>query len=202
VSINISALLAAIEFGIQPIFYHDATGAPLYAPYTLHVAIPSMMIGHLTIAGVAELVLTAGIVAYLQRADPTLLRFTAERTLPFGEGCGTQKGAGFRRLWIGLGLLMLLAPVGVLAVGTAWGEWSARDFGTVEARQKIADASQNQAPPAVAPAGLKRLSRVWTAPFPAYAPGIVRNERFGYMLSAMFGVGLVILAVFGVSRLL
>jgi len=54
----------------------------------------------------------------------------------------------------------------------------------------------------VAPAGLERLSRVWTAPFPAYAPGIVRNERFGYMLSAMFGVGLVILAVFGVSRLL
>src|SRR5271155_3720104 len=29
-AINVSALLAAIEFGIQPLLYRDATGAPLY----------------------------------------------------------------------------------------------------------------------------------------------------------------------------
>jgi cobalt/nickel transport system permease protein len=55
-AINVSALFAAIEFGIQPMFYRDATGAPLYAPYPLHIAIPAMMIGHLTIAGLAEMV--------------------------------------------------------------------------------------------------------------------------------------------------
>src|SRR5271154_2976803 len=59
-AINFSALLAAIEFGIQPILYKDATGAPLYCPYPLSVAIPAMMLGHLTIAGLAELAVSAG----------------------------------------------------------------------------------------------------------------------------------------------
>src|SRR5579863_5751784 len=76
-AINFSALLAAIEFGLQPLLYHDATGAPLYAPYPLHIAIPAMMIGHLTIDGLAEMVVSAGVVAYLQRAEPSLLRTTA-----------------------------------------------------------------------------------------------------------------------------
>src|SRR5690242_994539 len=35
VAINVSALLAAIEFGIQPALFRDAGGAPLYAPYPL-----------------------------------------------------------------------------------------------------------------------------------------------------------------------
>src|SRR5579863_1054688 len=76
-AINFSALLAAIEFGIQPLLYHDASGTPLYAPYPLHIAIPAMMIGHLTIAGLAEMVVSAGVVAYLQRAEPSLLKATA-----------------------------------------------------------------------------------------------------------------------------
>src|SRR5271155_3737321 len=36
-AINVSALLAAIEFGIQPLLYKDASGAPLYCPYPLHI---------------------------------------------------------------------------------------------------------------------------------------------------------------------
>ena len=59
-AINVSALLAAVEFGIQPLLYHDASGAPLYCPYPLSVAIPAMMLGHLTIAGVAEAVCFGG----------------------------------------------------------------------------------------------------------------------------------------------
>ena len=51
--INVAALCAAIEFGIQPLFYHDAGGAPLYCPYPLRIAIPAMMISHLTVAGLA-----------------------------------------------------------------------------------------------------------------------------------------------------
>ena len=69
-AINVSALLAAIEFGIQPALYHTASGAPLYCPYGLGVAIPAMMIGHLTIAGFAEFFVSAGVVAFLQRSDP------------------------------------------------------------------------------------------------------------------------------------
>src|SRR6266511_2644211 len=43
VAINVAALLAAIEFGVQPLLFTDATGAPLYAPYPLGIAIPAMM---------------------------------------------------------------------------------------------------------------------------------------------------------------
>src|ERR1035441_1312951 len=32
-SINVAALLAAVELGIQPMLFRDASGAPLYAPY-------------------------------------------------------------------------------------------------------------------------------------------------------------------------
>src|ERR1035438_10529284 len=68
-AINLSALCAAIEFGIQPLLYRNAAGAPLYCPYPLAIAIPAMMIGHLTIAGLAELAVSAGGGAVLQRAE-------------------------------------------------------------------------------------------------------------------------------------
>ena len=55
-----------LSLGIQPVLFHDAAGAPLYAPYPLKIAIPAMMIGHLTFAGIAEAVISAGLVAYLQ----------------------------------------------------------------------------------------------------------------------------------------
>ncbi len=76
-SINLAALVTAIELGIQPLLFRDASGAPLYAPYSLHIAIPAMMLGHLTVAGLAETIVTAGAVAYLQRAEPSLLIATA-----------------------------------------------------------------------------------------------------------------------------
>ena len=74
---NVAAFITAVEFGIQPLLFRDARGVPLYAPYTLSVAIPAMMIGHLAIAGVAEGALAAGLVAYLQVADPSLLQSTS-----------------------------------------------------------------------------------------------------------------------------
>ena len=66
VAVNAAAFFTAIEFGIQPILFHDSRGVPLYAPYSLGVAVPAMMIGHLAIAGVAEAAISAGLVAYLQ----------------------------------------------------------------------------------------------------------------------------------------
>ena len=50
-AINAAAFCAAVEFGVQPLWFRDAAGVPLYAPYPLHIAIPAMMIGHLAIAG-------------------------------------------------------------------------------------------------------------------------------------------------------
>src|SRR5271167_4627231 len=76
-AVNAAAFVAAIEFGIQPLLFHNAVGMPLYAPYPFSVALPAMMVGHLTFAGLAEAVISAGLVAYLQVADPILLRGTS-----------------------------------------------------------------------------------------------------------------------------
>jgi cobalt/nickel transport system permease protein len=88
--------------------------------------------------------------------------------------------------------LMLLTPIGILAAGTAWGEWGARDFSDPHMRQQIAASSGNVAPPSVQPEGLARLSSLWAAPFPQYAPLFVRHPAFGYVMSAMFGIGLIL----------
>ncbi len=69
VGLNASALVAAIEFGIQPDLFHKADGTPLYSPFHLSQTIPAMMLAHLVVAGVVEAILTAGVVAYLQRAN-------------------------------------------------------------------------------------------------------------------------------------
>ena len=67
--INAAAFAASIELGIQPGLFHTASGAPLYAPYHLSQTIPAMMLAHLTVAGAAEAILTAGVFVYLARAD-------------------------------------------------------------------------------------------------------------------------------------
>ena len=200
-AINVAALCAAIEFGIQPLLFRDASGAPLYAPYPLRIAIPAMMLGHLTLAGLAELVISSGMVAYLQRTDPGSLRLTApdapasdDRSLTPAarKTVAARQVPTARRLWLALAALLILTPLGILAVGSAWGEWSARDFSDPQVRREIAEASHNQAPPPAAPRGLERLSTVWTAPLSRYAPSFIRGASFGYLVSAMVGVGLII----------
>ncbi len=74
IGLNLAALCAAIEFGVQPALFHSANGTPLYAPFHLAQTIPAMLLAHLTVAGIVELALTAGVVAYLQRANLPLLR--------------------------------------------------------------------------------------------------------------------------------
>jgi cobalt/nickel transport system permease protein len=186
VAINVAALFTAVEFGIQPMLFHDATGAPLYAPYGLAIAIPAMMIGHLTFAGAAEAILSGGVIAFFQRTSPELLE---SRSSAPGPEPKVRKWRPARALWAALALLLLLTPLGVLAVGTAWGEWSAADFSKPDSRQQIAAASRGVDPPTVGPIGLQKLASVWTAPFPSYAPAFIRNRGFGYMLSGMFGAG-------------
>ena len=195
VSINAAALVTALEFGIQPMLFHDASGMPLYAPYPLHVAIPAMMIGHLTLAGVAEAAISVGMVSYLQRADVGLLRGISSWAQTPGSnlaaGCPERSPA---RLWWAVALLMLCTPLGVLATGTAWGEWSAADLANPHKEEQIGAASGNHAPPSSVPAGIQRLSTLWTAPFPGYAPRFIKRPIVGYLLSSMFGVGFLVLA--------
>ena len=197
VAVNAAALLAATEFGIQPMLFHDASGTPLYAPYPLSIAIPAMMIGHLTFAGLAEAVISAGVVAYLQVADPALLRATSG--LKFDRpaiATGLRPAANSaRRLWIAVAVLMLLTPLGILAAGTAWGEWSPAQLAHAASHPSAVSPSA-----AAAPVGLQRLSTLWTAPFPAYAPTFVKSRGFGYLLSAIFAVGFLLCVSLVVQR--
>lgn len=189
-AINVAALLTALELGIQPLLFHDATGAALYAPYPLAVAVPAMMLGHLTFAGLAEGLLTAGLVGYLQHSERSLLEFGASGLRP----PTLRRAASERGLWATLGFLLVLSPLGLLAAGSAWGEWSPADLGDPAVRSAIAAASGGVAPPAAAPGGLVRLANFWTAPLPDYAPAFLRSPAMGYLVSALVGVGLIVLA--------
>ncbi|MDH4099500.1 MAG: cobalt transporter CbiM [Nitrospirota bacterium] len=73
VGINVSALLTAVELGIQPLIAVSATGQPLYAPYPLSVAVPVMMGEHLLLFGFVEAAVTALVVRYIQQTDPKML---------------------------------------------------------------------------------------------------------------------------------
>jgi cobalt/nickel transport system permease protein len=192
-AINAAALCAGVEFGIQPMLFHDAAGTPLYAPYPLSVAVPAMMIGHLTFAGLAEMFITAGVVAYLQRTDSSLLKLNSRAAARNAEAVRQGGWSAARPLWLALAALLILTPLGLLAAGTAWGEWGPQDFADARAREQITSASGNQAPPAQPPAGLERLSHFWSAPMPDYAPPFLKSAAFGYLMSALFGTGLTIL---------
>lgn len=199
-AINISALLAAVEFGIQPLLFTDAAGAPLYAPYPLAVAVPAMLLGHLTFAGLAEAVVTGGIVAYLQKANPDLLSATAGAA----TAAPPERFSGWRpvrALWLGVAVAMILSPLGLLAAGTAWGEWGAAAFHDADMRAQMTRASGNIAPPEAAPAGMQRLEALWSAPMPDYAPSFMQNAHVGYVLSAIMGSGLILLAFYLLARL-
>jgi len=80
VGLNVAAASAGLMFGIQPAIAHDAAGHALYAPYPLTVAVSAMGLEHLLVFGIVEAVVTGLVVAYLQRADVSLLYRSAEKT--------------------------------------------------------------------------------------------------------------------------
>ena len=65
IGINVAAVIAGIEFGIQPLIAKAPDGHPLYAPYPLSVAVPAMAIEHLMLFGIVEAVVTAIIIIYI-----------------------------------------------------------------------------------------------------------------------------------------
>jgi len=73
VSLNVSALIAGIEFGIQPMLERSATGQPLYSPFPLSVAIPAMVGQHLLLFGIVEALITALVIKYFQKNNPEML---------------------------------------------------------------------------------------------------------------------------------
>ena len=175
VGVTVAALLAGVEFGIQPLLFKAADGTPLYAPYPLSVSIPAMVIPHALVASVVEALLTGLVLAYLQRSNVAVLQ-AAEKPAAYAASFGR-----LRWLWATLIALVIVSPLGLLAPGTAWGEWGAKEL-QQRGLQSI-------------PAGLERLSSLWGAPLAGYDLAALGNANLGYVLSAVLGVTIVAIVV-------
>jgi len=174
VAIVAAAICAGFMFGIQPYIAHTAGGQALYAPYALGVAVPAMALEHLLFFGWVEALITMGVVAALTRSEPALLEMKpAARPL--------------RWLWAGLGVLILLSPIGVLASGTAWGEW-----GSEEIKSLVG----------YVPTSLERLGGLWKAVMPDYATPGISSTILGYLIAAVVGVGITVLVTWGLGIVL
>jgi cobalt/nickel transport system permease protein len=185
VGINAAALAAGTELGIQPLLFHAANGTPLYCPYPLGLSIPAMMLAHLTVAGGLEAVVTAMVVRFLQSYDPGLLEHRSTSAAPAAAG-----PSGYRKLWYGVAALIILSPLGLLAQGSAWGEWGADEMAKLVG---------------YIPAGLARLSESWShALLPDYAlPGPEHGfwaSAAVYILCAAIALGIISLLTYLLGR--
>lgn len=157
ISVNMAALFAAIEFGIQPLLFKDASGLPLYSPYGLAISVPAMMVPHLLIVGFLEGIITLGAYSYIKKASPEIIY--------------KGKTKKMKPLYAVIGILVLATPLGLLASGTAWGEW-----GTEEIQELIG----------FVPKGMENGFQ-FNSLIPDYNLGNVA-EYIGYIISAALGV--------------
>jgi cobalt/nickel transport protein len=103
---------------------------------------------------------------------------------------------GFKaRLWIWLGMMALLSPVGILVPAMfhaqgAWAEWDAQTL-----KQLVG----------YVPKGIKKYTGVWKPLIPDYnlfgEHASVVAQVFSYILASIIGVILVSIAVYALSRL-
>jgi cobalt/nickel transport system permease protein len=194
VGLNLAALCAAVELGLQPVLFHSGDGTPLYAPFHLSQTLPALALAHLTVAGVAEFVLTAGIVAYLQRANLPLLRINHPGVAETAKEPATpRRWPALRWGLVGIASMIALAPLGLLAPGGAYGEDAPS---ALDLHHYGLDAI---------PSGLRHYNDFWThALLPGYGSSD-RHASLAYGLSAALGalaVGAVIFLLVGATRIL
>jgi cobalt/nickel transport protein len=89
-----------------------------------------------------------------------------------------------KKLWIGIGILLMLTPLGVIlprlfGAQGAWGEWGLEEIKRLTGS---------------VPKGMKRLTELWRAPMSDYSlPGQgtgLFGESIGYVLTGIIGVAL------------
>ena len=166
--INAGALCAAIEFGIQPLLFKNASGQSLYSPYPLSISIPAMTIPHLLVAGVVETLFTVAIFVFIKKVSPGTIY----------EGAKKKTKAIYGLIVA----LICLTPLGLLATGTAWGEW-----GTDEIKNVVSGGNAL----GYVPQGMKNGFS-----FAAIMPDYSLNglpEIAGYILSAVAGVAILLI---------
>jgi len=123
IGINMSTLFAATEFGIQPLLFKDASGMAIYCPYPLSVSIPAMLIPHLLVIGFLEGMVTAGVYIYIKKLSPDVIYKRSSKKL--------------KSVYKLIMALIILTPLGLIAGGTAWGEWGADEINSVLIPQAI-----------------------------------------------------------------
>ncbi|MGZ7085379.1 MAG: cobalt transporter CbiM [Ilumatobacteraceae bacterium] len=194
IGLNVAALCAAIEFGLQPVLFKAADGTPLYAPFHLGQTIPAMALAHLTVAGGVEFVLTFGVIAYLQRANLPIMRINHSAVAETDADLAPTRKMGWRWALVGLGAMTVLTPLGLIAPGSAFGE-------DAPANLNLHRYGLN-----TVPSGLRHYAGFWhNALFNGYDFGNDKHPVVGYLLSAGAGVlciGVLVAAVFAALRLL
>jgi hypothetical protein len=99
-----------------------------------------------------------------------------------------------KKLWIGLLVMALLTPLGILLpqkfkADDAWGEWG------IEKLAKLLG---------YVPEGLRKLAYFWKAPIPHYNFGgegaSMTLQAISYIVSGLLGIGVCAFVVYLVSR--
>ncbi len=99
------------------------------------------------------------------------------------------------KLWIGILLLALLSPLGLILpeyfkAGSAWGEWGVQELKNVVG---------------YIPGGLAKLSTLWNAPLPDYSLRPSQEQglmhlSFGYIISAIVGIAMVVIVALLIGK--
>lgn len=101
-----------------------------------------------------------------------------------------------KKLWIGLIIMAILSPIGILLperfnAGDAWGEWG------TDTLEKLLG---------YVPEGLKRLADIWKAPIADYNLGSESSpiiiQVVSYVVSGILGIAIVGFVIYIISRLL
>ncbi len=167
-SINAAALFTAIEFGIQPLLFVDAAGMPLYSPYPLNISIPAMLIPHLAVAGFLEGIITAGVYGFVKSVSPGIIYESLKIKMKPIYGL--------------LIAMVLLSPLGLLATGTAWGEWAPEEINSVVT---------NGSPLGFIPKGMQK-GFSFKSLIPDYSVSGI-SATASYILSAIAGIAIMII---------
>lgn len=146
-----------------------------------------MALAHLAVAGVVEGVLTAGVIAYLQRANLPVLRLNHPGP---DDGSSAQTGTvrppSFTWRWsaIGLGTMAVLTPLGLIAPGGAFGEDAPSDLDLE--KYKLSSV----------PEGLRSYAGWWHhAIFDGYGFSNESHPVLAYLVSAAVGIAVISLVI-------
>lgn len=186
--LNLAAFAASVEFGIQPLLFKAADGHPLYCPYPLSVSIPSMMFAHGLIAGPIEGIIATVALAYIVKFAP---QFFMQNQPVLEEPQKLSFFKKYKAILIAFSALVLLTPLGLIATGTAWGEW-----GGDEIKEAIG----------YIPKGFSDWSDKWHALLPDYSVPAFGDGNtgaiIGYILCAVIGIALIAALIIITSKLM